>query len=361
MQITKSLIDLILQFRCPNGDFASFDAKAMQNHLLICGKTNSKSEFQPCQLVKIKEEVKIEEDTFEEPKIPVEPASKIDEDSKAFFNSLIGKSNEPSGVSYGLPGSVVPYARFGPPAQPKKLFVPVIGPAVPAKLSPDLPLQPLSPTVLARHNLPAQPSFLVRPTLLKPVKPAPLTIEKRLHVNPRKMDLDLRKLNQFNHCINYNGCQIVVHQDQKLVKYLEDGNLQQMVSNSLIFFLKVQNKYSLLLFQVTYVLKKMLPNVEEYNLTGRTFTRDFVGIQNGAKPLPFELKMEINHFIVVTELLTNYPLLTNDLDSFMQRVYTKSFNTVRDAQNARIRSMRRTQKKYLRISENRVNQFAIKS
>ena len=111
------------------------------------------------------------------------------------------------------------------------------------------------------------------------------------------------------------------------------------------FFPKVQNNCSLLLFQVTYVLKKMLPNVEEYNLTGRTFTRDFVGIQNGAKPLPFELKMEINHFIVVTELLTNYPLLTNDLDSFMQRVYTKSFNTVRDAQNARIRSMRRTQKK----------------
>ena len=94
MQITKSLIDLILQFRCPNGDFASFDAKAMQNHLLICGKTNSKSEFQPCQLVKIKEEVKIEEDKFEGPKIPVEPASKIDEDSKAFFNSLIGKSND---------------------------------------------------------------------------------------------------------------------------------------------------------------------------------------------------------------------------------------------------------------------------
>ena len=55
-----------------------------------------------------------------------------------------------------------------------------------------------------------------------------MTIEK--NVNPRKMDLNLEKLKQMNHCINYNGCQIVVHQDEKLVKYLEDGNLQMMVT-----------------------------------------------------------------------------------------------------------------------------------
>ena len=140
------------------------------------------------------------------------------------------------------------------------------------------------------------------------------------------MDLNLKKLKQMNHCINYNGCQIFVHQDQKLVKYLEDGNLQMMVTN---------------------LLKKILPNVEEYNLTGRTFTRDFVHFENGAKPLPFVLRMEINHFIVATELLKNYPWLTSDLDSFMSRVYTKSFNTVRDAQNARNRSKRKTARKCL--------------
>ena len=151
-----------------------------------------------------------------------------------------------------------------------------------------------------------------------------MTIEK--NVNPRKMDLNLKKLKQMNHCINYNGCQIFVHQDEKLVKCLEDGNLQMMVTN---------------------LLKKILPNVEEYNLTGRTFTRDFVHFENGAKPLPFVLRMEINHFIVATELLKNYPWLTSDLDSFMSRVYTKSFNTVRDAQNARNRSKRKTAKKYL--------------
>ena len=173
MQITKQLLDLILQFRCPNGDFDSFDAKAMQNHLLICGKTNPKllhhqqlTSYQNLPLVKIKEEVeeiKIE-DTLDEPKIPVQPASKIDEDSKALFNSLIGKLDEIS-VPRG-----VPYSRFGPPAPPKKLFVPVNGPAVPTVLRPDFPLTP--------RVLPTQPDLLVKPKLLKPVKPAPYHLWK---------------------------------------------------------------------------------------------------------------------------------------------------------------------------------------
>ena len=254
MQITKPLLDLILQFRCPNGDFDSFDAKAMQNHLLICGETNQKllhhqqqlTFYQNLPLVKIKEEIKIE-DTLDEPKIPVQPASKIDEDSKALFNSLIGKLDEIS-VPRG-----VPYSRFGPPAPPKKLFVPVNGPAVPTELRPDMPLIPLSPRVLpteprlllkpkllkpvktapyhlwksdetfceskeneeltqlrpdlpptslshrglARHNLPAQPSFLVRPKLLEPLKPVPYHLWKSDNTFGKSIDEDLQVMFQF--------------------------------------------------------------------------------------------------------------------------------------------------------------------
>ena len=149
-------------------------------------------------------------------------------------------------------------------------------------------------------------------------------ISKSKTFNPRKLTLNLDNLHTSNNCIFYEGRQIVIGQDAKTCKYLGQGNLLQLI---------------------IWLFKETLPDPQNYTLTGRIFNgKDHHA--KGAKTLPKTLKNEIRRFLIETELL-KYEECIVDLDTSMHRVYTKAFNVIRDAENARLRSRRQIARKHL--------------
>ena len=143
MQITKEILNQILQFRCPKCKFASFDVKATQDHLLSCGKDQV---LVIPKLNKVKP-LKIKEEIMEETETELKILDYLSVNQEV-FNNLTGKpepvSEEEPDLPYGVPERSTP-----------SLFVPVNGPAVSIGRSQLNPANRIS----ARHNLPAQPRF----------------------------------------------------------------------------------------------------------------------------------------------------------------------------------------------------------
>ena len=148
--------------------------------------------------------------------------------------------------------------------------------------------------------------------------------QKKKTFNPRKATLNLDNLNTSNNSIVYNGRKLPIGQDTKSSKHLQEGNFLQLL---------------------VWILRETLESPENYTLSGNTY-HGKSRTEEGVKALPLALKTEIRRFLVETELLKNEDTI-EDLDSSMQRVYTKAFNVIRDAENARQRSKRKTARKYL--------------
>ena len=163
--------------------------------------------------------------------------------------------------------------------------------------------------------------------VIHPAKPKmnqPKKSAKKKTFNPRKATLNLDNLNASNNSIVYNGRKLPIGQDPKSSKHLQEGNFLQLL---------------------VWILRETLESVENYTLSGNTY-HGKSRTEEGVKALPISLKTEIRRFLVETELLKNEESI-EDLDSSMQRVYTKAFNVIRDAENARQRSKRKTARKYL--------------